>query len=902
MAEPLNKEIAQTTREFDRLQRSVEGLVSKLSQVGRAAGGAASATGNSTGGGSMMPTTMGNLPPMPSYDKEGGGFASNFLSAGMAALPGIGQMAGSVIKGGYSMMPKFEPTINRETSYYNSAVMQGGGVRMGTMRSATFNAMRGGLTSAGSDAATSEYLSNRGMAFSSDPNSTYMQTVRGVSNAAKYLNMSNSRAAAAIEGLTSGSMSANLMRQTGIYTSDLSTGKAKGQGQIFSELYSRLTAGRKKVSADMVNESFRRGNLGASLQSLGLSDDQQQMFRQYAVERANGNNMDLSSDSAMAELQKKAGISGNNNPALAGYQSNTFDTDAMNKASKAYIDGMNAAVPAMKTLSDISGQLAQQFGQIKGFLETLSGNNAGGAALGAAGGILGGGMNAVGGVLGTLGMANMLRGGGGGAGSGAGGAGAAVRGLTSTTGASGLSLGGKLLGGASILGGALGAAGTVADIIGKSDQAGQAGILAKKAGMSKADADKAATGAAWGNALGAAGQGAMSGAALGAGIGSFIPGLGTVVGGIAGGAIGGLAAGIGSWFSTYNAQMGGYAKGGDKSTISNSTPTGSAPGKSKVSYAKPINAPMGDKFGPRPSPFGQGGGHTFHHGLDFPAAEGTVIVASADGTVTTAGPSGEFGNYVTIKHADGVTTGYAHQSRIAARVGQTVKQGETIGYVGTTGASTGPHLHFNANRGGGFFDPLTLLGGAGYVSVSGGLQSQTPGSGTTSGGGAMAPDINSIIDSRAKTSVQSVASLSGAGSASSGVGVVVQSAPGGAKGSVLSTGSKAIMTGTSGNNVLSDKSMGIYLPGAPRAKEGDSHVAQDGPVNVHAGEAILTAQQADIWRSALKSGSLGGHGKGNNVTINLTIAQASDDEAKRFAGLVKTYLEDDRMLKSMGSK
>jgi hypothetical protein len=107
--------------------------------------------------------------------------------------------------------------------------------------------------------------------------------------------------------------------------------------------------------------------------------------------------------------------------------------------------------------------------------------------------------------------------------------------------------------------------------------------------------------------------------------------------------------------------------------------------------------------------------------------------------------------------------------------------------------------------------------------------------------------------------------------------------------------------GLSQSNSLTNKSMSIYAPGAPRAKDGDSYVAQDGPVNVHAGEAILTAQQADTWRKAIQSGKMGGGG-GNHVEINVTIAQASEAEARRFASMVKDMLDHDQTIHRMGSR
>jgi murein DD-endopeptidase MepM/ murein hydrolase activator NlpD len=83
-----------------------------------------------------------------------------------------------------------------------------------------------------------------------------------------------------------------------------------------------------------------------------------------------------------------------------------------------------------------------------------------------------------------------------------------------------------------------------------------------------------------------------------------------------------------------------------------------------------------------------------HKGLDYGAPMGSPIVAATAGTVNFAGWHGGHGNYVQIRHAGGLGTGYAHMSRIKVRSGQAVTAGQVIGYVGSTGISTGPHLHF----------------------------------------------------------------------------------------------------------------------------------------------------------------------------------------------------------------
>ncbi|MDQ3278104.1 MAG: peptidoglycan DD-metalloendopeptidase family protein [Bacteroidota bacterium] len=96
-----------------------------------------------------------------------------------------------------------------------------------------------------------------------------------------------------------------------------------------------------------------------------------------------------------------------------------------------------------------------------------------------------------------------------------------------------------------------------------------------------------------------------------------------------------------------------------------------------------------------------------HAGLDFAAPQGTPIYATADGIVRTAGQSnGGYGNHVVINHGFGYETLYGHMVRIKARNGQRVKRGEVIGYVGSTGKSTGPHCHYEVHKNGQKLDPV----------------------------------------------------------------------------------------------------------------------------------------------------------------------------------------------------
>ena len=98
-----------------------------------------------------------------------------------------------------------------------------------------------------------------------------------------------------------------------------------------------------------------------------------------------------------------------------------------------------------------------------------------------------------------------------------------------------------------------------------------------------------------------------------------------------------------------------------------------------------------------------------HHGTDFGARRGTPILAAADGKVIFSGWKGGYGKVTKIRHKDGYVTLYAHQSRLKAKVGKYVKMGEVIGYVGNTGRSTGPHLHFGLYKNGRAINPMRMV-------------------------------------------------------------------------------------------------------------------------------------------------------------------------------------------------
>lgn len=123
----------------------------------------------------------------------------------------------------------------------------------------------------------------------------------------------------------------------------------------------------------------------------------------------------------------------------------------------------------------------------------------------------------------------------------------------------------------------------------------------------------------------------------------------------------------------------------------------------RVAMAWPVEGRLTSTYGPRHG--------RMHRGIDVAAPVGTPVRAVRDGLVAFAGWKGGYGNTVDIAHDGGGTTRSAHQSELLVATGERVERGQVIGRVGTTGSSTGPHLHFEVSIAGGDLDPLDVLPG-----------------------------------------------------------------------------------------------------------------------------------------------------------------------------------------------
>ena len=121
----------------------------------------------------------------------------------------------------------------------------------------------------------------------------------------------------------------------------------------------------------------------------------------------------------------------------------------------------------------------------------------------------------------------------------------------------------------------------------------------------------------------------------------------------------------------------------------------------------PAHGWLSSRMGNRRDPIT--GGRDFHPGLDISADHGTPVYATADGNVTHAAREGAYGNLIIVDHGYGLETRYGHLSKYRARTGEKVKRGDVLGYVGSTGRSTGSHLHYEVRVNGRLLNPLQLL-------------------------------------------------------------------------------------------------------------------------------------------------------------------------------------------------
>ena len=609
---------------------------------GRPVGGMAGAVGrlNRTGAGSFLTSggtfgamSFNSLPPESQARIQSSMYG---MSDTVSLLRGVSNATNS-------FLPGVGDVMNRATSYYNATLYGGNQRTREATRNMTYGTMAGlqGITSAGSDANVAQFLASRGMSASSGANSTYQQTLRTVANAGRYMNIANEDAVASVEGMTSAKGAAEMLRNFGIYTADLSTGKEKTQAEIFEELAGRLTAGRGQATVEQTQSSIRRGALGVTIDSFFQGDQQGgQMFKQYMIERAAGKKMDLSLNSMVGQPE------GNRNPLNAQYELTQKETGAMNYAEKPYIGGINAATKALGLLTDVSGGLVQALGGATAMIQTLFGNKK------------------VQGI--TEGLTTVVDF----ASKGISGIGSAIAGMDMS----------------------LPPYSTMPALL-------EAGTIAGSMGASLG------TAAALGGAT--LGMGALAGASGGSEGSMAISSGNKMMGGrrSAGRTFtGGGGTGMSSKRISSKPASGGALGANDGSgqmssnTTSAARPTASTP---MFNFDWLSGVTVSTQYGVVDAEHSRP-----HQGTDFALASGTPVRSVGDGTVSEVGfaPNG-LGEYVFIVHTGTngrtMTSIYGHMIEGSATVAQNdrVTKGQVIGLIGSTGYSTGPHLHLEFREG-----------------------------------------------------------------------------------------------------------------------------------------------------------------------------------------------------------
>jgi murein DD-endopeptidase MepM/ murein hydrolase activator NlpD len=295
--------------------------------------------------------------------------------------------------------------------------------------------------------------------------------------------------------------------------------------------------------------------------------------------------------------------------------------------------------------------------------------------------------------------------------------------------------------------------------------------------------------------------------------------------------------------------FGGGGESNSNGLGASSTPSGG------MTMVAPASGPIGATFGQSGSIWRSGK----HRGMDYQVPEGSPVHAAAPGTVLKDANSADLGHYLQVDHGNGIVTTYAHlqSSSADAHIGDTVSAGQLIGRSGKTGNVTGPHLHFAVEQNGNAIDPRLFLAGGVPINPS-----------TAGNGKGNSPVTGAEVSNFVGTTLDNAFSTSAVGVSGS-----------------LYSASEAL--GVSGANNVSG-----WSGNASASKVGVSSSGQQTGVGGSSSGIGL----------ASTSGMLLGASGGTKIEINLKIDQASEAEAKRFAQYVKTLLEQENLVSSMGRR
>jgi murein DD-endopeptidase MepM/ murein hydrolase activator NlpD len=849
-------------KEIGSLSKGVQELISQLKTLGREIVGFPSTKGmlqsivggaaNSSGGiGQLTLGSSGN-------NSLSGALADvnvqNFLAASrqrsqfQANVMGGIQAGTGILSGAMAAMPDVAGTTARSTGYYNAGVLGSVGIYgPNGLAARGLASMAGGLQFKGADAAVANTLAAQGITAGGDNFYNIMRSTAGVT---RLTNMGNVQAAAALGGLTAGGTSAALMRNFGVFTTNPNTSQAYSPSQIFAQLQDRLTMGGTiKPTVAQLNQQLHGGYLGQDLANSGLSADEQSIFFQGLVNSAKTGYKtmtDWANPGTYSALQKQVGT----NPQSALYKMAQAQTGTEQAAMGAYVKGMeDAAVAVTKFQQAITNFLNSGVGQLmargNASLQTAATDNAINGAYVAGSSVLGAGINIAGVAAQNQMLARMT-----------GGAAALQSPYTVLPNGAVKGPNGKFVSqakyntwlasseGKAYAQNAANAArtqraGMTASRLGKGSIMALGGQVAGSIIQNLPGNTQGSVGSKIGNAISTAAQWGSMGMMLG----SLAGPEGTLIGGVAGALIGGTV---------------GAFSGGSKSTVNSGSQ--SPTGEGRPNLVAPVKAQITTKWGQVTDAHGVAlwGGNP-HKAIDYGVPTGTAVQASGDGKVVEMGSgSGDrsYGNYVIIDHGSGYSTLYAHLSEFRVGRGDVVKQGMVIALSGATGYVTGPHLHFEVRQNGQSVNPSSWLG-AGVAAVAGNFVTSASNKAGSSASG----------DSGSSGMYDGGSYSSGASSATSGYNVGTMSA----SNTIPKAYTGAAIAGAASGIAGSGTTLGHASPRA-----GASTPYQGGP-------------------------NLARGGGGNNVTINVTISEASADEARKFAQMVKSYLDKDSLTRSMGA-
>ena len=666
----------------------------------------------------------------------------------------------------------------------------------------------------------------------------FMEIARGAGGAARLLNMSEDRSAMAMQALSAGPMAANFLQNYGMFTANPITGQEYSQTQIFGQLANRLTQGN---IGNMTTEELMTDIRRGAL-GFNIANSGMSADQQEMFKAyliAQTQGVNLDlSDSKSVEEYGRRLEAQGYENPLESFQKLTSKEEELRESATSVY--IAGIKDTTNVLLELKNFTRDELIPTFGQLKAAIDTFTGDTA---GQGTLGAGASIVSGVVqgvGAYGAYKTLK---------AMSAGkAAQTAANARTGYSASTMGPK-------------AASTLGKTLGKAVPGLGAAITGFDAFQNAQAGKEFDLGGALLNTAVAAGFGFLAGGPAGA----AIAGAATMAGALGGQMLGSMS-GEGGGSDGQGAGTMGYA-GSQTEAFWLQHPTKSAR--------------IGARYGAKYSIYtGQVVWPDGHKGIDYEGSKGELIHASAPGTAYIES-GGELGLRVKIEHSNGMYTFYCHLNSTDVKSGQRVDRGTVVGRMGNTGGkSSGVHLHFALSKTSttaGHINPEPFLrGGANYLEPTTADQSQSAsGNNPAPAGNSVSGAASGGLDTSAPADTLSSSNLSGSASA---VDIVAPGATG--------ASSEGKVAAWSASDWALSGSGGTGAP--PEGGENTTDAPGYLPVRT-AGQGKATS-------------SISGRNVTNNVTINLSIAQASEEEAKRFALMVKEQLDDENMLLQMGRR